>query len=279
MSLWTVLFGAAIPLFCQVQDAPVSSQKLPSQAEVRSEDWNTRRKAFARVLGVDAESYARGGLAYVAPVLLKTLKREPESAEARKTALIELLEIENSLVAEKARRRLASGVAELPKEDRLSEEYLNYYGDVIAAVSSLRDPRSLNALLGAITTGGMATRTLVALGKPAVDPVAKQLESPDPLVRSSAAATLGQMLERSAEVSHDAASRSKIKEALMRAASDENPFVRRNAVEGLVRVGDQESIALVEEIARSDPYQAAHKQGAYLVREAAAKALKSRRRE
>jgi HEAT repeat protein len=78
--------------------------------------------------------------------------------------------------------------------DRLSEEYVNYYGDLIAAVAALQDVRSLDALVGAIATGNMAIGTLVGFGKQAVTPVARQLQHTDPHVRSAAARTLSQMV-------------------------------------------------------------------------------------
>ena len=64
----------------------------------------------------------------------------------------------------------------------------------------------------------------------------------------------------------------------MQAAADGYPVVRKNAAKGLVRLGDRQSIALVERMARDDPYQADYpgKEGRYVVREAATEALRSR---
>jgi HEAT repeat protein len=56
---------------------------------------------------------------------------------------------------------------------------------------------------------------------------------------------------------------------------DAEPMVRRHAVRGLVALGDQESIELVEEIAATDPYRADFLDGRYIVREAAREALES----
>jgi hypothetical protein len=161
----------------------------------------------------------------------------------------------------------------LPSAQRLSEEYVNYYGDVIAAVSSLRDPRSIDALLGVITTGNMAVDALVSFGSVAVAPVAALLESSDSGVRSAAALTLARMLEHAP----NAADQRLIRESMTRAAADPDPFVRIRAVQGLAALGGDDSLALVEAIARSDPYQADHREGRpYIVREAATQALQSR---
>lgn len=252
------------------------SVPLPSQDELNSPDWTVRRGAFAKLVGTNPENYANRGLVYVARLLRNTLQKEPKNREARRTGLIKLLETENGVVEEKRLKRLASRLETPDEKDLLSEEYVNYYGDVIAAIATLKDPRALNALLGAITTGNMATRTLVSFGKPAVEPVTQRLQHPDPRVRVAATWTLSQMLEAS-EIANDPVSRSKIKAALIRAATDNDPFVRREAVDGLARVGDQESIALLEKIARTDPYRADFLQGTYVVREAATKALQARR--
>jgi HEAT repeat protein len=187
--------------------------------------------------------------------------RDPENSDARKVALIELLDIENRTVE---------------REPQLSEAYTNYYGDVIAAVAVIADARSLDALVGAISTANMATGTLISFGNAAVEPVAKGLESPNPSVRSSVAWTLSRMLEKSREISSTPASRTIIKTALVRAAKDDYPVVRLNY--GLVALGDPESIAIVDELARNDPYGADFKNGEFLVRDAAAKALKNRGR-
>src|SRR5688500_2706545 len=49
-----------------------------------------------------------------------------------------------------------------------SEEISNYYGDLIGHVAALENPQAVRALIGAITTGGMATDGLAALGDVAI---------------------------------------------------------------------------------------------------------------
>jgi hypothetical protein len=239
--------------------------QLPRHDQVASPEWKTRRAAFAQLIGLRPEAYAQGGVTYMPDLLRPLLAKDRDNSEARKLALIELLEIENKTVE---------------REQQLSEAYVNYYGDVIAAVATVADPRSIDALVGAVSTGNMATGTLISFGNAAVEPVGKKLDSPDPLVRSSVARTLSQMLEKSQEISGTPASRAVIKRALVQAAKDNDPIVRRSAVDGLVTLGDAESIAIVDQLARNDPYQADFpgKEGKFLVREAAANALKRHER-
>jgi HEAT repeat protein len=157
----------------------------------------------------------------------------------------------------------------------LSEEYVNYYGDVIAAVATLNDPRSLSALSGAITTGNMVWSTLIGFGPSAVAPVAGLLVSPEDRVRSTATLTLPEMLVRSVEIATDAQSRRTIKAALADASMDRSYLVRMRAVVGLARLGDDDALAMVKELAANDPFRDEMREGRYIVREAAAEALET----
>jgi hypothetical protein len=186
------------------------------------------------------------------------------ATEAKKRRLIGLLETENLMVF---------------TEPSLSEAYVNYYGDLIAAVVTLRDERSMAALVDAISTGDMVVSTLVSFGARAVQPVAVKLSDASEITRSAAAHTLTQMLQRSREIATDQHSREVIKDALFIAARDMDPIVRRKAVTGLALLGDADAIATVEDLAVNDPYRdsAPGREGRYPVREAAQEALKSAR--
>ena len=173
---------------------------LPASSELKGNDWQKRREAFGKLIG--AADYAEKGVTYIAPLLKQTLaSSDAETRNARKSGLIVLLETENRVVA---------------TESTLTDEYLNYYGDVIAAVSNLNEPRALNALVGAITTGGMAMRALISLGAPAVDAVIVLLENPQSRIRISATRVLSQMLESSKDISENPALREKIAKGLQK---------------------------------------------------------------
>jgi hypothetical protein len=198
------------------------------------------------------------------------------AADRRKQLLIELLATENDMVA--AKDRLLRRDGHLPPGEELSETYVNYYADVVAAVAALRDPRSVSALAGAITTGSIATGALISFGVVAVEPVARRVSDDDPVRRTSAARLLSEMLASSGQVAKDTKSRAIIKKALAAAARDTDYHVRGRAIPGLVRLGDAESIAIVEDLARNDAYvdNTPGRKGSRPVREDAEQALLSR---
>jgi len=200
---------------CQVMtigDLPA----LPSRAEIGSRDETIRMTAYAKLIGVSPKNYFSSGIYDVASVLQETLAKKPEVAETRKALLIELLENENKIVRSYRHPSLQS------KEGREltdTEGYSNYLGDLIWAVSSLHDVRSMKALLGVLASGGMATRTVISFGKVAVNPVLKKMQDPDSLIRAIAVQMLPQMLEVR-DISKDTATKLKIRKALIQAAKD-----------------------------------------------------------
>jgi len=95
------------------------------------------------------------------------LRAYPEQAERIKTALITALD-----------RVQARNEAGVKAGEFFDEEFSELYANLIWAVGSLRDPRSVNALLGAVDTGGLATNALADLCPVAVDGlIAKSLDS------------------------------------------------------------------------------------------------------
>lgn len=76
-----------------------------------------------------------------------------------------------------------------------SEEISNYYGDLIGHVAALENPESVAALVGAITTGGLATNGLAALGDVAIPWLERLTRSADYEKRSAVMYALGAMLE------------------------------------------------------------------------------------
>ena len=103
----------------------------------------------------------------------------------------------------------------------VGEEYTEYYANLIQAVISLQDARSLDALLGALTTGDMVTQALAGLGAAAIDPVVHNLESADAEARQCATIVLREMLEpKNAAKISDPVSRDRMKKGLIEAAND-----------------------------------------------------------
>ena len=225
-----------------------------------SPDWKARESAFYALLDLGG---FKGDSSRVPSALTNLLNARPEAAPSIKAALIDLLAKENSVQEEQK--------AEFQRTRRtVPEEYTNYYGDLIEAVSSLRDPHSVDALLGAINTGNMATRGLASLGRVALDPLITKLNAMDTGTRHSATRAIGQMLDYPSEIGDG--DKERIKSALVGASSDENQFVRMSAVEGLAKLRDPSLAPVLNQIAEGDPYRT--DEDAYPVREAARKALR-----
>ena len=223
----------------QDREGPDETQRFPTFDEIRNKDWRERRDAFTFLIGTTHVRYARSGGLPIIPELRELIDSEPETAEARIEGLIELLEIENAVHSAKRRQMYSSDPPYLPPEDRIMEDQSEYYAELIYAVSTLNDLRSMNALIGAITTGGMATGALVAFGVSAVRPIAALLDHDYALTRSAAVRTLSEMLADSEAVSSGPESVSIIRDTIYRAASDQYFTVRMSAVRGLARLGDQ----------------------------------------
>src|SRR6266480_822105 len=231
-----------------------------SLKQLEDPNWQNRREAFYGLLGLGT------GSVYQEPndALASLLQEFPEKSDEVKLALIEVLEREHSFQKKYDAEYRRTGV---PMGEGYGE---GYYANVIWAVSSLRDIRSLNALIGAINTGDMATSALAALGDAAVDPVLKVFNSGDNTAGHAACGVLSQMLDaKNAPKVRDPVSRRKIKDALIRAVGDGNLFVRYTGVEGLGKLGDPDVFPLIQNLATNDPEK--------LVRGVATEALKKRR--
>jgi hypothetical protein len=258
---------------------PLVALQRASGPGIQSSDFEERRDLFIALIGTDRATYLGGGIADVGAFVRDGLGARPRTdvdADQRKRSLLELLEVENAVVAAKESERRRRGLVDLPVAERFTEAHMNYYGDLIAAIAALRDVRSVEALAGAIATGSMAVDSLVSFGPMGVGPVADRITDEDPTVRASVALTLSETLGRSEEVARSSNHRATIRKAMLAAAKDPDPFVRARAVRGLARLGDSDSVAIVRRLANEDPYfdPFSGPQGRYTVREAAEQALK-----
>ena len=127
--------------------------------------------------------------------------KNPQKADELKVALAATLDLEN---------RVARKGGSLP------EDFTDYYGDLIMAVSSINDPRSVNALAGALGTGNMVTSALVGFGDAAVDAVIRQIEqNTDRTVRQSGCSVLQKMADPATQPAiKDAVHKQKIQQTL-----------------------------------------------------------------
>jgi HEAT repeat protein len=198
--------------------------------DLRSNSYEIRSAGFSKIMrlankGIDSSGSFRAEMRN----LVAYAHRNPSVAPA----LIALLERENRPD---------------PAKDNLTED--SYYGDLIGAVAELKDPRAVKALLGAITSGGMAEGGLAALGSAAVPGLLEALGSTDrpELARAAAAGVLGRVARRSDAVRDSSA----IESALLHALSDKSRFVRSNAIAALGAYPSPIARHAIESIALSD---------------------------
>jgi hypothetical protein len=180
------------------QSTPAGPDVNQATAQLKSDQWAKRSEAFYRLVALGG---AAGQGKAVKPALAGLISKNPQKADELKLALSATLDLEN---------RVARKGGSLP------EDFTNYYGDLIMAVSSLNDPRSVNALAGALGTGNMATTALVGLGDASVDAVIRQIEqNPDRTVRQSGCSVLQKMADPAAQPAiKDPAHKQKIQQTL-----------------------------------------------------------------
>jgi len=186
-----------------------------------------RIDAYYRLLEIGNNGALHGNASMIPAALSRLIAKAPDRADEIKLTLIRLLERENSFIKESEKKFPASG-------ETLSEAYVNYHGDLIWAVSSLKDNRAVNALMGCLGSGKMAIDGLVALGRAAVDPVAYQLNNKDEIVRHSATMVLALLIEANkTAIQSDLVAMEKIKRALIQSTRDDSHYTRISAIEGL----------------------------------------------
>lgn len=142
----------------------------------------------------------------------------------------------------------------------LSEVDTEYYAKLIGCVATLRDRTAIQALVGAIETGGGAIDGIVVLGEEAVPALLALLNSREPRGRVAALVAAGKLVGRnpypqavtpSAALSESAIGALRAK--LLGALGDDNPFARIAAIRSLQHYSDAEVRHAIEEVAAKDP--------------------------
>lgn len=183
------------------------------------------------------------------PSLNYVNKQNPAEADRLKVGLIHLLVVENaeSTVAVSATEATPGNTTE-----ESDEEYSDYYGNLIGMVADLNDERAIPALVGAITTGGMATRALARFGDKSVGPLLDRLHDPDNMIRSSVLFTIRDLLEM--HISIEPASQTRIRKALRSSLDDADYSVRRSAMSAIEYLDNREEfVPALEKLAERDP--------------------------
>lgn len=240
--------------------------------QMKASDWESRETAFYKLLDLIFGGEFNGQTGQIPAELSKFSGKHPKNADEINTTLIWLLETENDFMRAHAKKYEITGEA-------LTEEYTNYHGDLIGTVAGLKDSRAVNALIGAINTGSMATNGLAEIAPFSIDAVVERADSNDLLTRDVATIVLSKMLEPtkiSRLETQLPGSREKIKQLLLRKVKDTNQYIRQSAIDGLAKLPDADVIKVLEDISKNDLYQtdpANGKMKSYPVRDAAKKQL------
>lgn len=226
----------------------LSAQVIPAAqlsdilARLKNPDLHTHIVAFRNLLSY-ASSESPHGTNPKSPseTLNEFLIEHPDNADQVKVTLIQLLAEENHSFIE---------TKNPPPDSDASDDVGEYYAELVDTVSSLNDDRAIPALVGAMTTGGMAQRGVLKYGDKALTSVMEQLKSPDALVRASALGmATGILGQKKAAASH-ALVISLIESSL----KDPGAVVRREAVQEIDCLPERRDfIPVLEEIAKTDP--------------------------
>ena len=248
--LGVVLIGVSARGIAQ-QSAPADPGKLgDSLSRLESSDLRVREAGFDELMGVVASEVGPPSDPGIpGDSLQKFLARHPDQAAQVGSALIHALTEANHLfipdqdIASK-NPSMEPGTATYTEDD--SEDYAR----LIDAVASLDDERAIPALVGAMTTGGMAQRGLLKYGDKALEPISAQLKNSNPLVRAMA---LGMMTTILA-AHNDPASHARIKDLIRSSLNDPRPVVRSQAIREIACIEDREDfVPVLQQIAKTDP--------------------------
>jgi hypothetical protein len=228
------------------QSASIDSRVSGVLAQMESKDLSAREKAFADMMGLMSEEQHQGHGFVKADVLGSFFERHPDQADRVKMGLIQLLSSENDT--------FIPGKTTVP--GTLTEEDGEYYAEVIDTVSSLDDERAIPALVGAMTTGGMAKRGLLKYGDKVLEPMLEQLQNPDGLVRAAALGMSVSLLEKR----NDPSSHKRAVDIIRSALTDSSSVVRGHAIREIDCLAErQEFVPTLEKIAKTDPQKLAGK--------------------
>jgi hypothetical protein len=211
--------------------------------EIENSSWEIRQAGLHALMKITAPQHEPVETSKFPSRLHDLFSAAPQDRDQVVTALIALLSRENA----NAHRGTMSG-------KQLGEDYFNFYGDVIASVVALNDRRAIPALLGAIDTGGMVTRSLASFGDAALPGILQRVNDQDTLVRMGAINTLAEMLGKNpALFNANPIETEQVKRALLSAAADNEPGVRMAAVGGLAALKDPSVLSVIQKLAESDP--------------------------
>jgi hypothetical protein len=259
----TIVLAASGELRAQDRGLPVELVQTLQRFE--SDKWEERRDGFVSLLSYSVPNRRPGESWAIPPTLQALFKRIPQSQESVQVALIRLCALETAVT-----KSAAIG--------SLTEDYMDYRGDLLGAVAGLRDTRAIPVLVENIRRGRIVVEGLASFGDVALSSVVAQTKAAESPARAAAYLTLAEMLEPKYADRVRASSRAKIKAELVQGIRDSVYGVRISVVQGLAKLPGDDVTGLLRNLATSDPFtrSAPGQKPEYPVRNAAAKALLNR---
>ncbi len=193
-------------------------------------------------MNVIAEGQKLGHDPAYGDVLAAFLKRHPEQANRITLGLIGLLQMGNEAF-----------INDKSPPTAYTENDSEHYAQAIGIVASLDDERTIPALVGAMTTGGMAAGGLLKYGPKALGPVLKELNNPNPLIRSSAVSAAIAILKRN----NDSTSHAQNLRLIQGAINDKEFLLRSSAlwaIDGLAKEDQGQFLPALRRMAQQDPF-------------------------
>jgi hypothetical protein len=267
--VFIILIGHATWAFQGGRPDQLHGEIMSALRAMDDSNWETRKTGLQALMQITASQQGPVEAAQFPSQLRALFSGAPKDRDRVVTALIALLSREN-----------ANAHGGTTSAGQLGEDYFNFYGDVIASVVALNDRRAIPALLGAIETGGMVTRSLASFGDAALPGILQRVNDPDVVVRMGAINALTEMLGKNpALFNSNPMEIEQVKRAFLNAAADNEPGVRMVAVRGLAALKDPSVVPVIQKLAESDPTslpgQADGGKDLYPVRLAAQRALAS----
>lgn len=205
-----------------------------------------------------------------------------------KTTLITLLEEENTISQNwwEDYEKTGGDIDYLNKKYKFSEEHGEYIIELIDKVIALNDNRAINVLVPRVHLGNKPFEAVIKYGRLAIDPLIKNYqETKDLTAKSSMIKALGVIVQESkfdsivSDTSQvniiSLSQRKEIKQLLVNALKNNDPYVRIEATRALGNFGSKDVIPILQEINQNDKYKIieGEKGEVYPVREAAAEAI------
>ena len=208
-----------------IPDATISN--LLSQ--LANTDSTVREDAFYTLVDLGSGSNVATTTYGVPQEIQNILQRtSATSADQIRVSLIALLSSENN--------RVSQSYQPMNLTVLLTEDDVNYYADLIAAVVALGDSRSIPSLVGALRSGDMATGALASFGDLSIDVLIQQLSNSDVSIQFPAVFALEEMLDPSNFPNLSASSKAKLRQAFILAAGFSDPDTASEATQALAKL-------------------------------------------